>query len=137
MFINCVEAVAVEYSPFFGIEKGAVLQEARVFNDPQLDARKCSQVSISYNNSVTSYMKIHLTVYLCPIILMGFAVCLIYVLEFCRSSPSYCIYLIREKHSQRYDSEQLNICMIFVLECSRLIYSLKAMCTDASHSVKY
>ncbi|XP_027191338.1 coatomer subunit gamma [Cicer arietinum] len=34
----------VEYSPFMGIEKGAVLQEARVFNDPQLDARRCSQV---------------------------------------------------------------------------------------------
>ncbi|WOL10874.1 hypothetical protein Cni_G19633 [Canna indica] len=33
-----------EYSPFHGIEKGAVLQEARVFHDPQLDARKCSQV---------------------------------------------------------------------------------------------
>ncbi|XP_068320758.1 coatomer subunit gamma-like isoform X1 [Pyrus communis] len=33
-----------EYSPFLGIEKGAVLQEARVFNDPQLDARRCSQV---------------------------------------------------------------------------------------------
>ncbi|QCD88544.1 coatomer subunit gamma-2 [Vigna unguiculata] len=33
-----------EYSPFAGIEKGAVLQEARVFNDPQLDARRCSQV---------------------------------------------------------------------------------------------
>ncbi|EHA8590933.1 coatomer subunit gamma-2 [Cocos nucifera] len=32
------------YSPFLGIEKGAVLQEARVFNDPQLDARRCSQV---------------------------------------------------------------------------------------------
>ncbi|KAL6560783.1 hypothetical protein OROGR_004342 [Orobanche gracilis] len=31
-------------SPFLGIEKGAVLQEARVFNDPQLDARRCSQV---------------------------------------------------------------------------------------------
>ncbi len=30
---------AVEYSPFFGIDKGAVLQEARVFNDPHLDAR--------------------------------------------------------------------------------------------------
>ncbi|EYU37789.1 hypothetical protein ABFS83_02G023800 [Erythranthe nasuta] len=34
----------VDYSPFLGIEKGAVLQEARVFNDPQLDARRCSQV---------------------------------------------------------------------------------------------
>ncbi|KAK3150964.1 hypothetical protein QOZ80_3AG0239910 [Eleusine coracana subsp. coracana] len=34
----------VEYSPFFGIEKGAVLQEARAFHDPQLDARRCSQV---------------------------------------------------------------------------------------------
>ncbi|XP_042494327.1 coatomer subunit gamma-2 isoform X2 [Macadamia integrifolia] len=33
-----------EYSPFTGIEKGAVLQEARVFNDPQLDPRRCSQV---------------------------------------------------------------------------------------------
>ncbi|XP_022148569.1 coatomer subunit gamma-like [Momordica charantia] len=33
-----------EYSPFLGIEKGTVLQEARVFNDPQLDTRKCSQV---------------------------------------------------------------------------------------------
>ncbi|THU62498.1 hypothetical protein C4D60_Mb01t05780 [Musa balbisiana] len=33
-----------EYSPFHGIEKGAVLQEARVFHDPQLDARRCSQV---------------------------------------------------------------------------------------------
>jgi hypothetical protein len=35
---------AAEYSPFYGIEKGAVLQEARVFNDPQLDARRCAQV---------------------------------------------------------------------------------------------
>uniref|UniRef100_A0A453IK67 Gamma-coat protein n=1 Tax=Aegilops tauschii subsp. strangulata TaxID=200361 RepID=A0A453IK67_AEGTS len=34
----------IEYSPFFGIEKGAVLQEARAFHDPQLDARRCSQV---------------------------------------------------------------------------------------------
>ncbi|CAH9079627.1 unnamed protein product [Cuscuta epithymum] len=34
----------LDYSPFMGIEKGAVLQEARVFNDPQLDARRCSQV---------------------------------------------------------------------------------------------
>ncbi|KAL2654511.1 hypothetical protein AAZV13_04G012600 [Glycine max] len=33
-----------DYSPFLGIEKGSVLQEARVFNDPQLDARRCSQV---------------------------------------------------------------------------------------------
>eukprot|EP00245_Coleochaete_scutata_P011586 TRINITY_DN4319_c0_g2_i1.p1 TRINITY_DN4319_c0_g2~~TRINITY_DN4319_c0_g2_i1.p1 ORF type:complete len:907 (-),score=212.04 TRINITY_DN4319_c0_g2_i1:451-3171(-) len=33
-----------EYSPFFGIEKGAVLQEARIFHDPQLDARRCAQV---------------------------------------------------------------------------------------------
>ncbi|KAF3341541.1 Coatomer subunit gamma-2 [Carex littledalei] len=34
----------VDYHPFFGIEKGAVLQEARVFNDSQIDARRCSQV---------------------------------------------------------------------------------------------
>lgn len=37
----------MEYSPFYGIEKGAVLQEARVFNDPQLDPRRCSQVYFS------------------------------------------------------------------------------------------
>ncbi|KFK41271.1 hypothetical protein AALP_AA2G108400 [Arabis alpina] len=34
----------LEYSPFIGIEKGAVLQEARVFNDTHLDPRRCSQV---------------------------------------------------------------------------------------------
>jgi hypothetical protein len=34
----------VEFSPFWGIEKGAVLQEARCFNESQLDARKCQQV---------------------------------------------------------------------------------------------
>lgn len=33
-----------EYSPFLGIEKGAVLQEARVFHDPHVDARRCAQV---------------------------------------------------------------------------------------------
>ena len=33
-----------ELSPFWGIEKGIVLQEARCFNDSQLDARKCQQV---------------------------------------------------------------------------------------------
>lgn len=38
---------AAEYSPFYGIEKSAVLQEARVFNDPQLDARRCAQVRVA------------------------------------------------------------------------------------------
>mmetsp|Transcript_28720 Transcript_28720/g.80856 ORF Transcript_28720/g.80856 Transcript_28720/m.80856 type:complete len:893 (+) Transcript_28720:167-2845(+) len=33
-----------EYSPFYGIEKGAVLQESRVFNDREIDARRCQQV---------------------------------------------------------------------------------------------
>ncbi|KAG2436060.1 hypothetical protein HYH02_011571 [Chlamydomonas schloesseri] len=33
-----------EFSPFYGIDKGAVLQEARVFNDPQIDPRRCQQV---------------------------------------------------------------------------------------------
>ncbi|XP_024376608.1 coatomer subunit gamma-2 [Physcomitrium patens] len=33
-----------EFSPFYGIEKSAVLQEARVFNDRELDARRCAQV---------------------------------------------------------------------------------------------
>ncbi|CAL9151207.1 unnamed protein product [Musa hybrid cultivar] len=41
--LNCL-VLAAEYSPFLGIEKGTVLQEARVFNDPQLDARRCAQV---------------------------------------------------------------------------------------------
>ncbi len=35
---------AVEYSPFYGIEKGAVLQEARCFNDSHVDPRRCQQV---------------------------------------------------------------------------------------------
>jgi hypothetical protein len=34
----------VEYSPFYGIEKGAVLQEARCFNDAHVDPRRCQQV---------------------------------------------------------------------------------------------
>ena len=33
-----------EHSPFWAIEKGAVLQEARCFNDVQLSTRKCQQV---------------------------------------------------------------------------------------------
>lgn len=43
-FVLILISIAADYSPFLGIEKGAVLQEARVFNDPQLDARRCSQV---------------------------------------------------------------------------------------------
>lgn len=35
---------SVEYSPFYGIEKGAVLQEARCFHDAHVDARRCAQV---------------------------------------------------------------------------------------------
>ena len=67
MFINCMEAFAVEYSPFFGIEKGAVLQEARVFNDPQLDPRRCSQVSFAYNILYDNTLNCIFV----PIILMG------------------------------------------------------------------
>eukprot|EP00217_Crustomastix_stigmatica_P014394 CAMPEP_0183795972 /NCGR_PEP_ID=MMETSP0803_2-20130417/6653_1 /TAXON_ID=195967 /ORGANISM="Crustomastix stigmata, Strain CCMP3273" /LENGTH=902 /DNA_ID=CAMNT_0026040537 /DNA_START=42 /DNA_END=2746 /DNA_ORIENTATION=- len=33
-----------EYSPFYGIEKGLVLQEARCFHDRELDTRRCQQV---------------------------------------------------------------------------------------------
>jgi len=33
-----------EHSPFWAIEKGAVLQEARCFNDTQISSRKCQQV---------------------------------------------------------------------------------------------
>ena len=35
--------VADEVSPFLGLEKAAVLQDARCFNDSQLDARRCQQ----------------------------------------------------------------------------------------------
>jgi hypothetical protein len=42
--VCCCLGCAVEYSPFYGIEKGAVLQEARIFHDPNLDTRRCSQV---------------------------------------------------------------------------------------------
>lgn len=35
---------AVEFSPFYGVEKGAVLQEARIFNGSNLDPRRCQQV---------------------------------------------------------------------------------------------
>ena len=41
---RCHSCVEVEYSPFYGIEKGAVLQEARMFNDRVVDARRCQQV---------------------------------------------------------------------------------------------
>ncbi len=34
----------MEYSPFYGIEKGLVLQEARIFNDVHVDPRRCQQV---------------------------------------------------------------------------------------------
>jgi len=32
------------YSPFYGIEKGAVLQEVRLFNEPQPSSRGCAQI---------------------------------------------------------------------------------------------
>lgn len=41
---NEPEKTTVEYSPFYGIEKGAVLQDARIFHDRDLDPRRCSQV---------------------------------------------------------------------------------------------
>lgn len=47
---------AVEYSPFLGIEKGAVLQDARVFNDPQLDPRRCSQVPCNILPIITTVL---------------------------------------------------------------------------------
>lgn len=48
-------AAAAEYSPFFGIEKGAVLQEARIFNESHINARQCQQV-ISRLSSVRSWL---------------------------------------------------------------------------------
>ena len=41
--VRAARRPAVEYSPFYGIEKGAVLQEARVFNDSHVDPRRCQQ----------------------------------------------------------------------------------------------
>jgi coatomer protein complex subunit gamma len=38
----------LDFSPFWGIEKGAVLQEARCFNESQLDARRCQQVGYAH-----------------------------------------------------------------------------------------
>ena len=46
---------AAEYSPFFGIEKGAVLQEARIFNESHINARQCQQV-ISRLNDTQSWL---------------------------------------------------------------------------------
>ena len=45
---DLIKICIVYYSPFWGIEKGAVLQEARCFNDSQLDARRCQQVLESF-----------------------------------------------------------------------------------------
>jgi len=42
----------VEYSPFYGIEKSAVLQEARMFNDRVVDARRCQQVTSATSPTV-------------------------------------------------------------------------------------
>lgn len=42
--VRLLRVHAVEYSPFYGIEKGAVLQEARIFHQSNLDPRKCQQV---------------------------------------------------------------------------------------------
>lgn len=36
--------LAVEFSPFYGVEKSSVLQEARIFNDSHVDPRRCQQV---------------------------------------------------------------------------------------------
>lgn len=44
---DCHLTNTAEYSPFLGIEKGAVLQEARAFNEPQIDPRRCSQVCVT------------------------------------------------------------------------------------------
>lgn len=35
---------ADDYSPFYGVDKGSVLQEARVFNDREIDPKRCAQV---------------------------------------------------------------------------------------------
>ena len=35
-----------DYNPFLGVDKGAVLQEARIFHEAQLDVKRCQQVRI-------------------------------------------------------------------------------------------
>jgi hypothetical protein len=45
---SIIAAYTEENSPFWAIEKGAVLQEARCFNDTQLSSRKCQQVIYIY-----------------------------------------------------------------------------------------
>mmetsp|Transcript_10305 Transcript_10305/g.47295 ORF Transcript_10305/g.47295 Transcript_10305/m.47295 type:complete len:890 (+) Transcript_10305:147-2816(+) len=54
----------LDFSPFWGIEKGAVLQEARCFNESQLDARRCQQVItklLYLSNQGDSFTKVEAT----------------------------------------------------------------------------
>jgi len=46
----------LDFSPFWGIEKGAVLQEARCFNESQLDARRCQQVGLPINLYIPPFL---------------------------------------------------------------------------------
>lgn len=55
---------AVEYSPFYGIEKGAVLQEARMFNDRTVDPRRCQQVSAALTVADATWLGIALAAFL-------------------------------------------------------------------------
>jgi hypothetical protein len=44
---------AAEFSPFYGIEKGSVLQEARIFHDTNIDPRRCQQVQLAAGSTHT------------------------------------------------------------------------------------
>lgn len=95
-----------EYSPYLGLEKGAVLQEARVFNDPQLDPRKCSQVF--FYSCLVLYLWCQTSLGLSKekecasqtmYIFGAYDLVWCYV---CRSSQSFYIFLIKETHSLRW-----------------------------------
>lgn len=81
---------AADYSPFLGIEKGAVLQEARVFHDPQLDARRCSQV-----DDLTISISIWPLIFLFNVFIIFCFIISTRLLQNC------CIYSIKEKHLPR------------------------------------
>lgn len=91
--------VVDEYSPFLGIEKSAVLQEARVFNDPQLDSRRCSQV-ILFGVPYWFFEVWNLCNFLNRNLIP----------QCCRLLSSFCTYSIKGRHLQRFaSSSSVNI----------------------------
>lgn len=90
-------AAAAEYSPFFGIEKGAVLQEARIFNESHINARQCQQVISRIEVISVGCLAIHQHIQFIPFRQLHCSTFL-----HCRSSQSCCIFYVRERRSARY-----------------------------------